>query len=128
MIVLITGASGFVGQHLVRRLLAQNCEIVAMDFAPNPALLAEFAGRITFVQADITDGAGVRELIQKYHPTYIAHLAFLLPPETENNPERAIQVNVQGLVNVFEAGRGNQVKRVICTSSMSAYRVCRVCR
>ncbi len=121
MKIFITGATGFIGQHLVRRLLTGNHTIVALDVAPNQILLDEFGTRITFVQADLADGAAIHTLIGQYRPSHIAHLAFLLPPETETNPERAIQVNVQGLLHIVQAARLNDVKRVVWTSSMSVY-------
>ena len=110
MNVLITGATGFIGQHLVRRLLAQDDRIIALDFAPNPALLAEFGDRITFVQADLADGAAVGHSFKITRPPILRISAFFLPPETETNPGRAHSSECAGLFHVFDAARASGVQ------------------
>ncbi|HZQ09618.1 MAG TPA: NAD(P)-dependent oxidoreductase [Anaerolineae bacterium] len=118
---LITGATGFVGQHLVRRVLDTGNEVIALDYAPNPAVLTNLGERATLVRGDVSDAETLHRIFETYHPQVVAHLAYLLPPETETAPERALQINLMGLQNVLDAARVFGVRRVVWTSSISVY-------
>jgi GDP-4-dehydro-6-deoxy-D-mannose reductase len=87
--VLVTGASGFAGQWLVRELTASGHEAVG---APRSSSL------------DITDAAAVRELLRSTAPDAVAHLAGLaFGPDARRDPDRATAVNAGGARNVLEA-------------------------
>lgn len=119
----ITGAAGFIGTHLTRYLLQQGHDIVATDLAP---IATDFTGAaggsaLTTVRLDVKDRAAVSNLFATHRPDTVVHLAYMLPPETERSPQDAIDVNLRGLTNVFEAALAAGVRRAVWTSSMAVY-------
>jgi len=113
MTLLVTGATGFVGAHLTRCLLAHGHHVVALDHASNPATLAEASDRLRLITGDVSNATTLRATLETHQPEAIVHLAYLLPPETEASPARALQINLVGLHNLFEAARAVNVRRVI---------------
>lgn len=120
MVLLVTGAAGFIGAHLVRSLLKQGHEVVGLDAGPMPEW-ATHAGRLTYHSGNVSDGQAIRHLVHGYQPEGIFHLAYLLPPASEENPSRTLQVNLLGFDNILSAARDAQVRRVVWTSSMAVY-------
>lgn len=124
MKALVTGGAGFIGSHLVDRLLADGYEVVAIDnlaigrreniahHAQNP--------KFRFVEADIRE----REYIGQYFEgvDYVFHLAALadIVPSIVN-PVGYYTTNVLGTMNVLECARAAQVKRFVYVASSSCY-------
>ncbi len=124
MKTLVTGGAGFIGSHLVDRLLENGHEVIVLDnFATGyPENLAQHHGspRLHLQQIDITN----REAIQPYfHDVewvfHIAALADIVP--SIKQPIDYHRANVDGTVNVLEAARLAGVKRFIYTASGSCY-------
>jgi len=121
---LVTGGAGFIGSHLVDRLLEDDHEVIVLDnFASGqPENLAQHYGslRFHFQQIDITD----REAIQPYFQgvEWVFHIAALVDivPSIER-PMDYHRTNVDGTVNVLEVARLAGVKRFIYTASSSCY-------
>ncbi|MDP6978817.1 MAG: NAD-dependent epimerase/dehydratase family protein [Myxococcota bacterium] len=131
MKVLVTGAAGFIGSNLCDTLLARGDEVVAVDnfndfYDParkraNITGLAGHAG-CTLVEADITDAAGMEELVANHRPEAIAHLA------AYGNVRYSIgraplytDVNITGSINLLEAARKHDCDRFVFASTSSAY-------
>jgi GDP-4-dehydro-6-deoxy-D-mannose reductase len=100
--VLVTGAGGFVGQHLISAL--------ANDLPPGSTIIAcgrsprESANGVVRIQLDVTDEAGVTAAIARFRPSHLFHLAAISAPQTaKQNPNLAWQVNLFGSLNVAEA-------------------------
>ena len=119
--LLVTGATGFVGAHLTRSLLANGHRVTALDYAPNVAALDGSNELLTLIEGDVSDASFVRDLIETHQFDMIAHLAYLLPPETESAPQRALQINVMGLHNILVTAHTFGVRRVVWASSMGVY-------
>jgi nucleoside-diphosphate-sugar epimerase len=86
MRVLITGPSGFIGSHCLRRLLAENCEIHAV----NRAGAGGHGGRVTWHSADLRDAAQAVALVAKIQPTHLLHCAWVATPRVyAHSPENA---------------------------------------
>src|SRR5690606_3990888 len=112
MTVMVTGGCGFIGVHLVRWLLTYTDERVvnidALTYAAQPAALKGLEqSRYTFLQAVITDQAGLAMLLDLHRPRVLLHLA------AETHVDRSIQspapflrCNIQGTYAVLEAVRG----------------------
>ncbi len=114
MRVLITGASGFVGRHLVRRLLAEGAQISATFWEDSPSLPG-----VELFEADILDGQALARVVEGTRPEAVIHLAGLAHVgESWTRMEDYFRVNVLGTENVLRAARGT---RVLVASSAEVY-------
>ncbi len=127
-IYLVTGAHGFIGAWVVKRLLASNYKVVIFDKSPDPHRLRlimndEEIERATFVAGDIADGETVSQIVERREITNIIHLAGLQVPTCRANPRLGAIVNVIGSINVFEAAKnsGGRVKRIAYASSAAVF-------
>jgi len=125
---LITGAQGFIGAWIVKRLLAANAQVVIFDRADNPHRLrlimdeAEIA-RARAVTGDITEPDALSPIIDSFRITNLIHLAGLQVPTCRIEPRLGALVNVIGTINVFEAARRaeGQIKNVTYASSAAVF-------
>jgi nucleoside-diphosphate-sugar epimerase len=117
---LVTGGSGFIGSHVVDRLLDRGArEVVVFDTVVRRENLQQAGGHVTVVEGDVTDARAVREATEGADGVF--HMAVLpLGPSVEN-PQLAHEVNVSGSLNVFEAARDAGVEKVIYSSASSVY-------
>lgn len=127
MTILVTGAAGFVGAHVVRALAAGGA-VVAADVTQPEERVRRFWRdlRVSFETLDVTDRAAVRGLIERTRPTHVVHAAALTPtPDEERaNSAQIVAVNIGGTANVLEAAaRLGTVKRVVAFSSAAVYGV-----
>jgi len=122
--ILITGASGEIGQALVKSLAEQHdFPILTLDIQP---LAEEVRQLVTPIQGDILDKALLSRLVSEYELDTIFHLAALLSTRSEFTPEAAHRVNVEGTLGLLQLAaeqsewRGEPVK-FIFPSSIAAY-------
>jgi UDP-glucose 4-epimerase len=117
---LVTGGSGFIGSHVVDRLLERGArEVVVFDKVVRRENLAQAGDAVTVVEGDVTDARVVREATRGVDGVF--HMAVLpLGPSVEN-PQLAHEVNVGGSLNVFEAAREAGVEKVVYSSASSVY-------
>ena len=118
MRILVTGARGFVGTHLVAALRARGHDVLETDRAPLDGMLA----------VDVTDEPAVRGAFELARPDAVAHLAGqALVPESLRDPARTVDVNVRGTQHVLEAAASLAADstrvRVLVTSSADVYGV-----
>lgn len=127
-IYLVTGAHGFIGAWVVKRLLASNFKVVIFDKSPDPHRLRlimddDEIERAVFVAGDVTDGDIVSQIIQEREITNVIHLAGLQVPACRVNPSLGAMVNVIGTINIFEAAKnsGGRVNRIAYASSAAVF-------
>ena len=123
MSVMVTGGTGFIGNRIIRKLLERGEEVVCFDLAPPRANLTPYLDRIKLYRGDVTQLPQLMEAINAHGVTRIIHMAALLPPDTEDRPHFAMQVNIGGTNNVFEAARWCGIERVVYASSIAVYGV-----
>ena len=129
MRILVTGGAGFIGSHLVEKLLAAGHEVVIVDdfndfYDPRikQANIAGFAKDVTVCHVDIRDGAAVRSLFHREKVDAIAHLAARagVRPSIQL-PQLYYDTNVIGTLHLLEAARVIGAERFIFASSSSVY-------
>ena len=125
---LVTGAHGFIGAWIVKRLLADNARLVIFDQSRDPRRLRlimndDEIARATLITGDITEPEALSPIIDKFGVTHIIHLAGLQVPICKANPRLGAMVNVIGTINVFEAARraGDSIQRVVYASSAAVF-------
>ena len=128
MVILITGATGFVMSALARDLAEHGHRVVAADLKPpDPALRAYLSGLPGVVDVrgvDVTDRAAVRALVAEARAEGVVHGAAItaIPPETERARfVETAEVNVLGSLNVLDAVREAGARRTVVVSSGSIY-------
>jgi threonine 3-dehydrogenase len=121
MKALITGGSGLLGSELARWLVTQDQRPVLLDIAPPGWRLHGLENALDFVRGTFTDRKRLIETIKAHGIDTVFHLGGMLSLPSEEDPERAVQVNAVGTVDVLEAARRANVKRVIFGSSIAVY-------
>jgi UDP-glucuronate 4-epimerase len=131
MKVLVTGAAGFIGSHVVSRLLARGDDVVGIDNLNDyydPALkrarLALFSENRSYtdVRADIADRALIADLFATHRPDRVVHLAAQAGVRYSiTNPGAYIDSNFVGFGNILEGCRHNAVQHLVYASSSSVY-------
>ena len=119
MRVLVTGAGGMMGAHLLDRLVDLCHEIVGIDFVPTTDI-RELNKKAKYIECDIRDRNKFTNLLNSFKPEIIFHLAAQSYPNVSwERPEYTIETNVLGTVNLFEAVKELKLDPIIinaCTS------------
>jgi len=131
MKILVTGAAGFIGFHVAKRLLMRGDAVVGLDIVNNyydPALkearLKELNGQrqFRFVRMDLADKDGITGLFSAEKPQRVIHLAAQAGVRYSLvNPHAYVESNLVGFVNILEACRHNKVEHLTYASSSSVY-------
>jgi nucleoside-diphosphate-sugar epimerase len=125
---LVTGALGCLGVWTLKALLELGEEPVGYDLGSDDSrvrlvLSEEERGRVTLVEGDVTDSAGLGRALDEHEITNVVHLAALQVPLCQADPERGARVNVHGTVVAFEAvkKRLNRIRGLTYASSTAVY-------
>lgn len=122
--ILITGGSGLVGANAARMLLEKGERPVLYDVALNERLLNAVGvdpKSIASVRGDVADLPGIVSAIRDHGVDRVVHLAAFLGEEVQRRPYGGVQLNLMGTVNVLEAARLENVRRVVLSSSSTVY-------
>jgi len=125
MRALVTGGAGFIGSHLVERLLGLGHEVrVVDDFSTgkreNLAPFVKDGGKLEIVEADIRNGWKMRELADGCEVIF-HEAAIVSVPYSVEHPQETHDVNLQGTLNVLEAARHAKTRRLVFASSAAVY-------
>ncbi len=125
--VLVTGADGFIGSHLVEGLVRAGVDVRAFVFYNSfnswgwlDHCAPDVKGRFEVFAGDIRDPHGVRTAMRDCEAVF--HLAALIAiPYSYHSPDTYVDTNVKGTLNVVQAARDLDVQRVIHTSTSEVY-------
>jgi nucleoside-diphosphate-sugar epimerase len=125
--ILVTGAGGFIGSHLVETLISMNCHVTAfvhynsfnrwgwIDTFPR-----EKRDAIRVFTGDIRDPNGVRDAMKG--ADIVFHLAALIGiPYSYHSPDTYVDTNIKGTLNILQAARDLGVQKIIHTSTSEVY-------
>ena len=127
--VIVTGGNGFIGRHLVKKLLSCRPHSVALisntshmndNFLADRNLLKDV--RSTHYNADIRDGKTISDIFRDERPDTCIHLAAKISvPDSIKNPDVTMDINVNGTLNVLEACHNSKVNNFVFASSAAVY-------
>jgi CDP-glucose 4,6-dehydratase len=119
--VLVTGATGLLGSWLVRRLVAERADVVALvrDWVPQSILLSsDVLANVTVVRGDVRDQELLERTLGEYEIDTVFHLAAQTIVGVANrNPVSTLDVNIRGTWALLEAARRSPLVRSIVTAS-----------
>lgn len=125
--ILVTGADGFIGSHLVEKLLNENYEVRAFIYYNSfnnwgwlDSLDKSLLKEIDIFTGDIRDPNGVRNAIKGCDTVF--HLAALIAiPFSYHSPDSYVDTNIKGTLNVLQACRDYDVSKLLSTSTSEVY-------
>jgi UDP-glucuronate 4-epimerase len=144
--ILVTGSAGFIGYHVVKKLIGQNVTVVGLDIindyydvnlkygrladqgieVNNITYNVELKSRtypgLHFIKLDLTDEKNISALFKNYQFDTVINLAAQAGVRYSlTNPKAYLSSNIEGFLNILEACRHNQVKHLVYASSSSVY-------
>ena len=125
--VLVTGADGFIGSHLVEALVNRGCDVRAFVFYNSfnswgwlDSVSPELQKKLDVFSGDIRDPNGVREAMVGCDVVF--HLAALIAiPFSYHSPDSYVDTNIKGTLNVLQAARLLGTSKVLVTSTSEVY-------
>ena len=120
MRVCVTGGAGFIGSHLVDRLIALGHTVLVIDNLTTG--VREFVNpKATFIETDVRD-ANIESIFADFKPQVVFHeAAQTMVPASMENPKMDCDVNLIGLLNMLEAARKHNVSHFLMPSSAAVY-------
>ena len=135
-VVLITGAAGFVGSHLSKKLIEDNFNVIGFDNINNyydvnlkkarlddiKVFSKNYKNKWNFIFGEICDKEKVYEIFKRYKPNIVIHLAAQAGVRYSiQNPFSYVNSNLVGFINILEASRLIKIEHLIYASSSSVY-------
>tara|TARA_Y100000991_G_C21964311_1_gene346056 strand:+ start:417 stop:1439 length:1023 start_codon:yes stop_codon:yes gene_type:complete len=136
MTILITGAAGFIGYHLVNKLLEGDEDIIGIDNFNNyydvklkkaryeklEAKAIKFNSNFKMIKEDISNENEIKNIFESYDFDIVVNLAAQAGVRYSiENPSAYIESNIKGFANILEGCRHNKVKHLVYASSSSVY-------
>lgn len=129
--ILVTGAAGFIGAELCKKLLCQGYSVVGIDSINDYYDVSLKEDRLTklrrksnftFFKMDIVQDSAINNLFSDYNIDFVIHLAAQAGVRYSlENPHAYSDANIKGFLNILEACRDHKVKHLIYASSSSVY-------
>jgi len=125
--VLVTGSDGFIGSHLVERLIEEHCQVKAFVYYNSfnswgwlDSLSRKTLDRIEIFAGDIRDPNGVETAMKGCEVVF--HLAALIGiPFSYHSPDSYVDTNIKGTLNVLQAARKHGISKLLVTSTSEVY-------
>lgn len=131
--IFVTGASGFIGSNLCKRILKEDseCKVIGLDNMNDyydvrikEARLNELSGYLnyTFIKGNLADKELIDSIFSEYHPSIVVNLGAQAGVRYSiTNPDAYIESNMLGFYNILEACRNYPVEHLVYASSSSVY-------
>lgn len=131
--IFVTGASGFIGSNLCKRILKEDseCKVIGLDNMNDyydvrikEARLNELKefSNYTFIKGNLADKESIDSIFSKYHPSIVVNLGAQAGVRYSiTNPDAYIESNMLGFYNILEACRNYPVEHLVYASSSSVY-------
>ncbi len=125
--VLLTGADGFIGSHLVERLLQEGANVKAFVYYNSfnnwgwlDTFSKETLSKIEIFSGDIRDPYGVKEAMKGCDVVF--HLAALIAiPYSYHSPDSYVDTNIKGTLNIVQAAKELNIEKILVTSTSEVY-------
>jgi len=127
----VTGAAGFIGFHLSKRLLDEGCTVIGLDnlndyydvrLKEDRLKILEGYDSFTFIRADLENKEAINRIFKDYDINIVVHLAAQAGVRYSIvNPDAYIQSNIVGFLNILEACRHHKIEHLVYASSSSVY-------
>lgn len=125
--VLVTGADGFIGSHLVEGLLREGCKVKAFVYYNSfnswgwlDTFPKDILRKIEIFTGDIRDPNGVRKSMEGIDIVF--HLAALIAiPFSYHSPDSYVDTNVKGTLNILQAAKDKKCQKILVTSTSEVY-------
>ena len=129
--ILVTGAAGFIGFHLSKRILDEGGEVIGFDnindyydvkLKESRLEILDKYEKFTFIKGNLADRDAVWSLFETYSPDIVVNLAAQAGVRYSiDNPDSYIESNIIGFYNILEACRHHSIEHLIYASSSSVY-------
>jgi UDP-glucose 4-epimerase len=121
MKVLITGGMGVIGAETSRKFVREGHRPLIYARHRDESLVGDILDKVDIELGDVTDLPRLLDVIKRHKVTHIVHAAAFVGAVSQANPALSINVNVMGTVNVLEAARLFEIKRLVFTSAKGVY-------
>ncbi|MEM0232757.1 MAG: NAD(P)-dependent oxidoreductase [Candidatus Nezhaarchaeales archaeon] len=111
---LVIGGTGFIGSHTVRKLLSENADVIVFSRSSDTSKISDIKDKVKIERGSITEIDEVISVIKRYCVDYVIYVAAERPPWT---PKNVVKTMITGFLNVLEAVRLTDVKRLVWASS-----------
>ena len=123
--VLVTGATGFIGSHLSRRLVDGGAQVHALTSTVSsvyPVRLVDIRDRITLYGGNLNDSGAMASVVERADPKIVFHLgAYTHVGKSWDRVDECIQTNIHGTVNLLQALARSGYERFVYTSTSEVY-------
>lgn len=120
MKILVTGGAGFIGSHIVNKLIEDNNEVIIIDNL-STGKKENLNSKAKFYQADIKNYEEIEKVFEQENPEYICHqAAHASVPESVKDPISDAENNILGSINIIRCGVKYNIKKLVFASTGGA--------
>ncbi|MFL0266618.1 NAD-dependent epimerase/dehydratase family protein [Candidatus Clostridium radicumherbarum] len=120
--IVITGGCGFIGSHLIRRLLREDANIFLFNKSSTSTWrIKEYLNKVKIIKIDITNSLDVHSCIHEIKPDYVFHLAAYGMDSSQNDYIKAANTNIIGTINILSSLKEINCCKVINIGSCAEY-------